>query len=505
MLAGRSVDVEAIASTLRTGDRDSGEVVLVGAGPGDPGLLTLRALRALQNADVILYDRLVSAEILDLARRDAERINVGKAAGDAQVSQDEINALLVQLAQQGKRVCRLKGGDPFIFGRGGEELEALAAAGVRFEVVPGVTAAAGCAAYAGIPLTHRDHAQSLVFVTGHTKDEAGDTVDWDHLARPAQTVVFYMGLGHLERIVSQLRAHGAPESRGAAIVEHGTRAEQRVRDRHARGPGSEGTTGRHPVAGSVDRGRSDAPACNAAVVQRRGSQSNIEANETHSMSIRNGLADAIGNTPLIRLNHFSELTGCEILGKAEFMNPGGSVKDRAARAIIDDAERSGALLPGGTVVEGTAGNTGIGLAHICNVRGYRLVIVMPDNQSPEKYQTIETLGAEVLRVKTVPYSDPNHYQKVARRLAEEIPGAIWANQFDNTANRDTHELTTGPEIWEQTDGRIDAFVTATGTGGTLGGVSRFLKRQTNHRGASRSRCSPIRKAARSITGCATAS
>ena len=130
---------------------------------------------------------------------------------------------------------------------------------------------------------------------------------------------------------------------------------------------------------------------------------------------------------------------------------------------------------------------------------------MPDNQSPEKYQTIETLGAEVLRVKTVPYSDPNHYQKVARRLAEEIPGAIWANQFDNTANRDTHEQTTGPEIWEQTDGRIDAFVTATGTGGTLGGVSRFLKRQTNHRGRKPLACSRIRKAARCITGCATAS
>jgi uroporphyrin-III C-methyltransferase / precorrin-2 dehydrogenase / sirohydrochlorin ferrochelatase len=228
VLAGRSVDVEEIASTLRTAEQGSGEVVLVGAGPGDPGLLTLRALRALQNADVILYDRLVSVEILDLARRDAERINVGKTAGGVQVSQDEINTLLVRLAQEGKRVCRLKGGDPFIFGRGGEELEALAAAGVRFEVVPGVTAAAGCAAYAGIPLTHRDHAQSLVFVTGHTKDEAGETVDWDHLARPAQTVVFYMGLGHLERNISQLRAHGAPESRAAAIVEQGTRAEQRV-------------------------------------------------------------------------------------------------------------------------------------------------------------------------------------------------------------------------------------------------------------------------------------
>jgi uroporphyrin-III C-methyltransferase/precorrin-2 dehydrogenase/sirohydrochlorin ferrochelatase len=210
VLAGRSVDAAEIEKTLGTGGQDAGEVVLVGAGPGDPGLLTLRALRALQNADVILYDRLVSAEILDLARRDAERINVGKTAGGAQISQDEINALLVQLAQQGKRVCRLKGGDPFIFGRGGEELEALAAAGVRFEVVPGVTAAAGCAAYAGIPLTHRDHAQSLVFVTGHTKDDADDSVNWDHLARPAQTVVFYMGLGHLERSISQLRAHGAP-------------------------------------------------------------------------------------------------------------------------------------------------------------------------------------------------------------------------------------------------------------------------------------------------------
>ncbi len=196
-----------------------------------------------------------------------------------------------------------------------------------------------------------------------------------------------------------------------------------------------------------------------------------------SQAIRRGFAEAIGNTPLIRLNRFSELTGCEILGKAEFMNPGGSVKDRAARAIIDEAERSGRLKAGGTVVEGTAGNTGIGLAHVCNARGYRCVIVMPDNQSNEKYQMLETLGAEVLRVKTVPYSDPNHYQKIARRLAEEMQDAVWANQFDNTANRDAHEQTTGPEIWAQTEGRLDAFVAATGTGGTLGGISRYLKRE----------------------------
>ncbi len=202
------------------------------------------------------------------------------------------------------------------------------------------------------------------------------------------------------------------------------------------------------------------------------------------MSIRNGFAAAIGNTPLIRLNRLSAETGCEILGKAEFMNPGGSVKDRAALAIIDEAERSGRLKPGGTVVEGTAGNTGIGLAHVCNTRGYRCVIVMPDNQSNEKYQMIETLGAEVLRVKAVPYADPNHYQKVAARLAAGMPDAIWANQFDNTANRDVHEQTTGPEIWAQTGGRIDAFVAATGTGGTLGGIARFLKRQTNDRGNS---------------------
>jgi cysteine synthase A len=193
------------------------------------------------------------------------------------------------------------------------------------------------------------------------------------------------------------------------------------------------------------------------------------------MSIVQDFVEAVGRTPLIRLRRVSAETGCEIYGKAEFMNPGGSVKDRAARAIVLDAERRGQLKPGGTVVEGTAGNTGIGLAHICNARGYRCVIVMPDNQSPEKYALIEALGAEVRRVKTVPYSDPNHYQKVAGRLAEELPDAIWANQFDNTANRRAHVETTGPEIWQQTGGRIDAFVAASGTGGTVAGVSEFLK------------------------------
>ena len=193
------------------------------------------------------------------------------------------------------------------------------------------------------------------------------------------------------------------------------------------------------------------------------------------MKFAGNFLDAVGNTPLIRLRRFSDATGCNILGKAEFMNPGGSVKDRAARGIILDAERRGVLKPGGTVVEGTAGNTGIGLAHVCNARGYKCVIVMPDNQSPEKYALIEAIGAEVRRVKTVPYSDHNHYQKVAGRLADELPDAIWANQFDNVANRRAHAETTGPEIWEQTDGRIDAFVASSGTGGTLAGVSDYLK------------------------------
>jgi cysteine synthase A len=193
------------------------------------------------------------------------------------------------------------------------------------------------------------------------------------------------------------------------------------------------------------------------------------------MRVCQDFLEAVGNTPLIRLRHMSEETGCEIYGKAEFMNPGGSVKDRAARAIVLDAERRGSLEPGGTVVEGTAGNTGIGLAHVCQARGYRCVIVMPDNQSPEKYALLEALGAEVRRVKTVPYSDPNHYQKVAGRLAAELPNAIWSNQFDNTANRRAHVETTGPEIWQQTAGRLDAFVAASGTGGTVAGVSEYLK------------------------------
>jgi len=195
------------------------------------------------------------------------------------------------------------------------------------------------------------------------------------------------------------------------------------------------------------------------------------------MPIRQSLSDAIGHTPLIRLNSFSDETGCEILGKAEFLNPGGSVKDRAALGILDSFERQGLVKPGGTLVEGTAGNTGIGFAHLCNARGYRCVIVMPDNQSPEKAALLRTLGAEVQVVKSVPYADPNHYQKVAPRVAAEIDGAVCGNQFDNTANRDQHYATTGPEIWHGTGGRIDAFTCATGTGGTLGGVSRYLKQQ----------------------------
>src|SRR5260221_5359882 len=185
------------------------------------------------------------------------------------------------------------------------------------------------------------------------------------------------------------------------------------------------------------------------------------------MRVSDGFTDAIGNTPLIRLRHVSEETGCEILGKAEFMNPGGSVKDRDAKWIVLDAEKRGVLRLGETVVEVTAGNTGIGLAHVCNARGYKCVIVMPDNQAAEKYQTIEALGANLRKVPAVPYSNPNQYQKVAGRLAQELPDAIWANQFDNTANRAAHFESTGPEIWRATHGKIDAFCAATRPGGTL--------------------------------------
>ncbi len=193
------------------------------------------------------------------------------------------------------------------------------------------------------------------------------------------------------------------------------------------------------------------------------------------MDVRNGFVDCVGRTPLIRLARLSEETGCEILGKAEFMNPGGSVKDRAALYIIRDAEQRGTLKPGGTVVEGTAGNTGIGLAHICAARGYRCVIVIPDTQSPEKMAILRTLGAEVRAVPAAPYKDPNNYQKIAGRLADELDNAIWANQFDNLVNRRAHYETTGPEIWHDTGGTVDAFVCSTGTGGTLAGVSRYLK------------------------------
>ncbi len=193
------------------------------------------------------------------------------------------------------------------------------------------------------------------------------------------------------------------------------------------------------------------------------------------MDVRNGFVEAVGNTPLIRLEDLSEATGCEILGKAEFMNPGGSVKDRAAWWIIREHEKRGALRPGGTVVEGTAGNTGIGIAHICNARGYGCVIYMPDNQSPEKVEILRALGAEVREVPAVPYANEANYQKQAGRHAAALPNAVWANQFDNTANRLAHYESTGPEIWRQTEGRVDAFVSAVGTGGTLAGVSAYLK------------------------------
>ncbi|MNH13772.1 Siroheme synthase [compost metagenome] len=204
-----------------------GEIALVGAGPGDVGLLTLRGLQVMQQADVVLYDHLVSEETLDLVRRDAERICVGKRAGAHSVIQEETNRLLVELAQQGKRVVRLKGGDPFIFGRGGEELQVAAAAGIPFQVVPGVTAAAGATAYAGIPLTHRDHAQSVTFITGHCRDD-DDGLDWPALARARQTLAIYMGTMKAADISRNLIAHGRDADTPVAVISRGTRADQQV-------------------------------------------------------------------------------------------------------------------------------------------------------------------------------------------------------------------------------------------------------------------------------------
>ena len=198
------------------------------------------------------------------------------------------------------------------------------------------------------------------------------------------------------------------------------------------------------------------------------------------MDVRDGFIGSIGNTPLIRLRRASETTGCEILGKAEFLNPGGSVKDRAAKAIVEDAEARGQLKPGGIIVEGTAGNTGIGLALVGRARGYRTVIVIPETQSREKKEMLRICGAELREVPAKPYKGPGNYVHVSRRLAEELAashpqGAIWANQFDNIANRDGHYKTTGQEIWEQTDGKVDAFICSVGTGGTLAGVGMALK------------------------------